>query len=99
MSIHKYVGCSGAVAAGAMLAWAAPSGASMYPVARDATPYILHVDCAAGFHLGPVGTCIIGTDDPPVVVEHRDPDVGCETKTVKRTDAAGNTETKTKSNC
>ena len=39
---------------------------------------------AVGFHLGPVGTCFIGTDDPapPAVIERRDDNVGCETKSV-----------------
>jgi hypothetical protein len=47
---------------------------------------IQHVDCAVGFHLGPVGTCVIGTDDPapPAVIERRDDNVGCETKSVRR---------------
>jgi hypothetical protein len=47
---------------------------------------IQHVDCAVGFHLGPVGTRVIGTDDPapPAVVERRDDHVGCETKSVRR---------------
>ena len=73
----------------------------MYHITGFSTPYVQHVDCAAGFHLGPIGTCIIGTDDParPVVVEHRDNQVGCETKSVTKQDAAGNSETKTKTNC
>ena len=36
-------------------------------------------------------------DPPPVVVEHNDG--GCQTKSVNRTDAEGNSETRTKSNC
>jgi len=47
---------------------------------------IQHVDCAVGFHLGPVGTRVIGTDDPapPAVVERRDDHIVCETKSVRR---------------
>jgi hypothetical protein len=58
------------------------------------------VDCAVGFHLGPLGTCVIGGDDPgPAVVERHDDNVGCETKAVIKQDAAGNSMTKTKTNC
>ena len=64
MSIYKYLGCSTAVMAGVMLTWVAPTKAFLYPVAPAATSYIQHVDCAAGFHVGPVGTCVIGTDEP-----------------------------------
>jgi hypothetical protein len=41
---------------------------------------------AVGFHLGPVGTCFIGTDDPapPAVIERRDDHVVSETKSVGR---------------
>ncbi len=76
--------------------------AAMAPAVFQNSPKVLQVDCAAGFHLGPIGTCIIGTDDraaPPPVVEHRATDEGCETKSVKRTDEAGNSETRTATNC
>jgi hypothetical protein len=104
MSLHKFVGCSAAavVAAGAMLASVLPTQAIMFRVAPSATPFIQHVDCAVGFHLGPAGACILGTPDAPpagVIVEHHDGDVGCETKSVTRSDAMGNSETKTKTNC
>jgi hypothetical protein len=59
-----------------MFASAAP--ASMAPIATQASPYVQTVDCAVGAHLGPLGACVIGTDDPsapPVVVEHRAADV------------------------
>ena len=48
----------------------------------------------------PVGTCVIGTDDPapPAVIERRDDNVGCETKSVTKQDASGNSVTKTKTN-
>ena len=100
MSIYKYLGCSTAVMAGVMLTWVAPTKAFLYPVAPAATSYIQHVDCAAGFHVGPVGTCVIGTDEPhDKVMERRDDHVGCDTKSVTRQDEAGNSETKTKTNC
>ena len=103
MSLRQLIGCSAAalVGAGAMLASVASTRATMLPVSRYATPYVQHVDCALGAHIGPVGGCILGTDDPrPVVVEHPDNTTqGCETKSVTRTDASGNTETKTKTNC
>jgi hypothetical protein len=73
MSIYKSLGCSTAVMAGVMLTWVAPTKAFLYPVAPAATSYIQHVDCAAGFHVGPVGTCVIGTDEPhDRVMERRD---------------------------
>jgi len=102
MNLHKLVGSSAVavVAAGTMFASVAPTQAFMFPIARDATPNIQRVDCAVGAHIGPLGGCILGTDDPhPAVVERRDDSVGCGTKSVTRTDAAGNSETKTKSNC
>jgi len=72
----------------------------MFPAAVYAPSTVEHVDCAAGFHIGPVGACILGTDDHrPDVVERRDDNGGCETKSVTKQDAAGNTETKTKTNC
>jgi hypothetical protein len=100
MPVHKLLGCSASavVAVGAMFVSIAPAQANMYPVTNYTTQYIQHVDCAAGFHIGPIGTCILGTDDHPVV-EHRNDNVGCETKSVTRQDAAGNSETKTKTNC
>ena len=98
MLMHKLVGCSAAV--GAMFASIAPTQATMYRITQYSMPYIQHVDCAVGFHLGPLGTCVIGTDDPgPAVVERHDDNVGCETKSVTKQDAAGNSVTKTKTNC
>jgi len=103
MSLRQLIGCSAAalVGAGAMLASVASTRATMLPVSRYATPYVQHVDCAIGAHIGPLGGCILGTDDPrPVVVEPRDANApGCETKSVTKTDAAGDSETKSKSNC
>jgi len=109
MSLRQLIGCSAAalVGAGAVLASAATTQAAMLPVSRLATPYVQYVECAIGAHIGPLGACIIGNDDnQPVVVEHRvvnapDPQAadGCSTKSVTRTDATGDSETHTKTNC
>jgi hypothetical protein len=109
MSLRQLIGCSAAalVGAGAVLASVVTTQAAMLPVSRLATPHVQYVDCAIGAHIGPLGACIIGNNDnPPVVVEHRvvdapDPQAadGCSTKSVTKTDGAGNTETRTKSNC
>ena len=102
MPVRKLVGRSAAavVVVGAMFASIAPTRATMYRIPQYSTPYIQHVDCAVGFHLGPLGTCVIGGDDPgPAVVERHDDNVGCETKAVTKQDAAGNSVTKTKTNC
>jgi len=110
MSILKIAGC-GAAATLASLISIGSTQAAMAPAVNAGNLTIQHVDCAVGFHLGPAGACILGTDNdrppppphavvvdpPPVVVERRDG--GCETKSVNRTDAEGNSETKTKSNC
>jgi hypothetical protein len=77
------------------------------PISHYATPSIHHVECAVGAHIGPLGGCILGNDNPPpVVVERRAADApdargtdGCGTKSDTRTDGAGNSETKTKTNC
>jgi len=101
MTLDKLVSSSAAaiVAAGAMFASVAPTQAFMFPIARDAAPNIQLVDCAAGFRLGPIGTCILGTDEPRHDGDHRDANGGCDTKSMTKTDAAGNSETKTKTNC
>lgn len=68
-----------------------------------ANPLTHKADCAVGAHVGPVGGCILGTDNPPprdaVVVPPDNDNAGCETKSVTRSDAAGNSETKSKTNC
>jgi hypothetical protein len=109
MSSRHLIGyCAAAlVGAGAMLASAASTQAMMFPASRHAAPYVRHIDCAIGAHIGPLGACIIGNDDnPPVVVEHRAPDSpdsgtanGCSTKSVTRTDGNGDSETRTSTNC
>lgn len=109
MTFHQLVGGSTAalIGVGAMLASVGGAQAAMLPPSRVATAYVQNVDCAVGAHLGPLGACILGNDDPPpVVVEHRaveapvpaNPD-GCATKSVTRTDGAGNSETHTQTNC
>src|ERR1700677_4391913 len=101
MTLHRLIGYSAAalLGAGTMLTSVIATQAAMLPLARSSMPYVQHVDCAVGAHIGPVGGCILGTDESrPVVVEHPDnTNQGCETKSVTRTDASGNTETKTKS--
>jgi hypothetical protein len=110
MSVLKIAGC-GASAAIASLISIGAAQAAMAPPVRPAMPNVHYVDCAIGFHIGPAGACILGVDNrppppppgavvvdpPPVVVQGKDP--GCETKTLSQTDAAGNNETKTKTNC
>jgi hypothetical protein len=107
MFVKRITGCAAAATIAAFL----PIGsaqAAMSPVIHFGTPNVHHVDCAVGFHIGPVGTCVVGTDDrspprdtpPDRVIEHRSVDEGgCQTKSVNRTDAEGNSETRTKTNC
>jgi hypothetical protein len=109
MSSRQWIGGFGAalVGAGAILASASATQATMLPASRFATPYVQPVNCAIGAHIGPLGACIIGHDDnPPVVVEHRvvnAPDAqggdGCSTRSVTRTDGNGDSETHTQTNC
>ena len=75
---------------------------------RRAGPYIQKVDCAVGAHIGPLGACIFGDDHPRTVVATPAPAVvpddaapgdGCASKSVNRTDAAGNSETRTVTRC
>jgi hypothetical protein len=66
------------VGAGFILASVASAQAIMLPARTAGTSSIVHVDCAIGAHIGPIGGCIIGNDNPPpqpVVVEHRAADV------------------------
>jgi hypothetical protein len=101
MSFCKITSCA-AVAGFAALLGASQAQAGMYPAVSSQSPSIIHTDCAVGFHLGPVGTCVMGTDDArpaPPVEERRATDEGCETRSVNRTDAAGNSETHTRTNC
>jgi hypothetical protein len=111
MILRQLMGGSAAAifGAGTILASVVSTQAAMLPVSHVVTPSIHHVDCAVGAHIGPLGGCIIGDDNPappPVVIERRAVDApppdnpgGCATKSVTRTDGAGNSETKTVSNC
>jgi hypothetical protein len=96
----KITSCAAAAAMAAFIS-ASSAQAAMTPATHYQAPSVQHVDCDVGFHLGPLGTCIIGTEErhDRVIDEHRAADEGCETKSVNRTDAAGNSETHTKTNC
>jgi len=66
------------IGVGFILASAASAQATMLPARTAETTSIVHVDCAIGAHVGPVGGCILGTDNPPpqpVIVERRAADV------------------------
>ncbi|WP_158818974.1 hypothetical protein [Methylocapsa sp. S129] len=117
MSIRQLLSYSAAtvVGAGAILASVASTQATMLPVTHYAASNVQRVDCAVGAHIGPLGACVIGTDNPPpvvvqhdqapVVIERRAADApppdanGCASKSVTRTDGMGNSETKTKTDC
>ena len=66
MSILKIAGC-GAAATLASLISIGSTQAAMAPAVNAGNLTIQHVDCAVGFHLGPAGACILGTDNdrPP----------------------------------
>jgi hypothetical protein len=103
MSLHRLAGYSAAamLSAGFVLASLTPTDAFM-PAPRYDNPLIQKVDCAVGAHIGPLGGCILGTDDsrPPDAVGPRDVNgPGCETRSVTRSDSDGNSETKTKTDC
>jgi len=106
MAMQKIIGGSAAILGAGML-WASlgASQAAMRPVSPDPSATVHLVDCAVGAHLGPLGACILGDDNPPAVEEHRTVDSpdpqsqGCATKSVTRSDSSGNSETKTKTNC
>jgi hypothetical protein len=104
MYVQKATGCAAAAAIAAFMSIGSPQ-AAMSLTTHFVTPNVHHVDCAVGLHIGPLGTCVVGIDNPPpppdrpVVVEHRGADDGCQTKSVNRTDSEGNSETKTMTNC
>jgi hypothetical protein len=97
----RWISCSAAAVTVAAFMSAGGAQAAMSPVVHYGDPSVQRVDCAAGFHIGPLGACIIGTEEEPhdKVIERRATDEGCETKSVQRSDAMGNSETRTKSNC
>ena len=75
--------------------------AAMAPAFKYGDTSLQKVDCAIGFHIGVAGACIIGTDDEhhDTVIERRSSDEGCQTKSVRKSDDMGNTETRTTTNC
>ena len=96
MLVHTITSGAAAFAVATLLSLS-PVQAAMSPSIQNGDASVQRVDCAVGFHLGPAGACIIGTDDRPVV-EHRATDEGCQTKSVTRSDDTGSV-TKTKTNC
>jgi hypothetical protein len=58
------------------LASAVPASAGTFAAPLNSSLPIQTVACAVGAHLGPLGACVIGAEDPPpVVIEHRAADV------------------------
>jgi hypothetical protein len=99
MNMHWITGSAAALAIAALTS-ASPVQAAMSPVVHNDTSIVQRVDCAIGFHVGPAGGCIIGTEEHhDRVIERRATDEGCETKSVHRSDDMGNSETRTKTNC
>ena len=103
MPVRKLVGCSAAavVAVGAMFASIAPTrkqpciASLSIPRPISSTWIAQSASISARW-----GRASLATDDPgPAVVERHDDNVGCETKSVTKQDAAGNSVTKTKTNC
>jgi hypothetical protein len=96
---------SSALAAMSLIMTGGATYAAMAPTIPDDPAKIVRVDCAAGVHLGPSGTCILGTDDrappppPPAVVERPAVDPGCTTRTEKRTNGEGDSQTRSVTNC
>jgi hypothetical protein len=104
----KFAGCAAAAAIASVISIGA-THAAMSPIKHyGETPPVHHVDCAVGFHIGPAGGCVIGTDDAvapppppdrPVVIERRATDEGCQTRSVKRENSFGDSETHTQTDC
>src|SRR5450432_3070601 len=69
---HYLIGSAFALA----LASAVPASAGTFAAPLNSNLPIQTVGCAVGAHLGPLGACVIGTEDPPpVVIERRAADV------------------------
>lgn len=100
MNMRMILGSGAAMALAAMLSASGAQGA-MTPTNGYSHPVVQKVDCAVGFHIGPVGGCILGVEEErhDTVIEKRATDEGCETKSVKRTDDMGNTETRSRTDC
>ena len=96
----KLMSCGAAIAFAASIS-VGPTQAAMYPISPSSGPQAIPVDCAVGFHIGPAGACVLGTEErhDRVIEERRATDEGCATHSVNRTDAAGNSETHTTTNC
>jgi len=96
----KSISCAAAMSAIGVL-FAGGAQAAMSPALQFRALNVQHVDCAVGFHIGPAGACIVGTDEErhDTVIEKRATDEGCKTKSVTRSDDMGNSETRTKTNC
>ena len=99
MNIHWITGSAAAVAI-AVLTFGGAAQAGMSPAVHYDTSGVQRVDCAVGFHLGPAGACILGTEEPRErVIERRATDDGCQTRTVHRSDDMGNSETRSRTDC
>jgi hypothetical protein len=91
---------SAATAAFVALLSLTPAQAAMSPSVQFDRPSVQRVDCAVGFHIGPAGGCIIGTEEHhDTVIEKRGASDDCATKTVKRTNGEGDSVTKSTTNC
>jgi hypothetical protein len=54
------------------LASVVPAGAGTFAAPLNSNLPIQSVACAVGAHIGPLGACVIGAEDPPpVVIERR----------------------------
>jgi hypothetical protein len=102
MLIVKITGCVAAAAIASFISISA-TRAAISPVVHQTGPIYKNIDCAVGFHIGAAGACIIGTDDgpavPPPAAVVDAPSTDCQTETVNKTDSAGNSVTKTRTNC
>ena len=99
MNIRWITGSAATVAIG-VLASGGGAQAAMSPTVHYDTSSVQRVDCAVGFHLGPAGACILGTEEHHErVIERRATDEGCQTKTVHRSDDMGHSETHSRTDC
>ena len=100
MNIHSITGSAAALAIAAFMSGGVEQ-AAMSPALHNHTSLMTRVDCAIGLHIGPAGGCILGTEEHhhDKVIERRATDDDCRTKTVRRTDDMGNSETHTRTNC
>ena len=85
MNVPKFVICGAGAAVASLLTLGAAEAAMSTPAQVGVKAPIERVDCAVGFHIGPLGTCVIGVenaapppaavvvDPPPAVVENPGP--------------------------